>query len=97
MTLLSSAKESTTLANLIGGQKKLPLWKQIFNIASLPAWYGIIDIQLLGLVALEQWFPNFFGPPPPWFHIHTHSAPLLFFKKHKCAFVSTFILYLKIV
>jgi hypothetical protein len=46
---------------------------------------------------LDQWFPNFFGPPPPWFQIHTHSAPLPFFKKHKCAFVSTFILYLKIV
>jgi hypothetical protein len=27
---------------------------------------------------IDQWFPNFFGPPPPWFHIHTHSAPLPF-------------------
>jgi hypothetical protein len=44
---------------------------------------------------LEQWFPNFFGPPPPWFHIHTDSAPLPLLKKHKCAFVSIFILYLK--
>jgi hypothetical protein len=39
--------------------------------------------------------PKLFGPPPPRFHIHTNSAPLHFFKKHKCAFVSTFILYLK--
>jgi hypothetical protein len=37
---------------------------------------------------LHQWFPNFFGPPPPWFYIQTH-------KKRKCAFLSTFILYLK--
>jgi hypothetical protein len=25
--------------------------------------------------------PKLFGPLPPWFHMHTHSAPLLFFKK----------------
>jgi hypothetical protein len=43
---------------------------------------------------LAQWFPNVFGPPPPWFHKHIHSAPLPF-KKNKCTFVSTFILYLK--
>jgi hypothetical protein len=43
---------------------------------------------------LDQWFPNFFCPPHPWFYIHTHSAPLPFFKKHKCALVSTFIIYL---
>jgi hypothetical protein len=31
-------------------------------------------------VALNQRFPKLFGPPPPWFHIHTHSAPLHFLK-----------------
>jgi hypothetical protein len=50
---------------------------------------GLIDNQLIWACLLEepltQWFPNFFGPPPPWFHIHTHSAPLPFLKKHKCA------------
>jgi hypothetical protein len=46
-------------------------------------------------IELNQWFPNFFGPPPPWFHIQTHSAPLPLKKKHKCAFISTFILYSK--
>jgi hypothetical protein len=24
---------------------------------------------------LDQWFPNFFGPPPPWFHKIIPSAP----------------------
>jgi hypothetical protein len=37
---------------------------------------GIYDYHF----ALNQWFPNFCGPPPPWFHIHTHSAPLPFLK-----------------
>jgi hypothetical protein len=26
-------------------------------------------------VHVEQWFPNFFGPPPPWFHKPIPSAP----------------------
>ena len=43
---------------------------------------------------IKQWFPNVFGTPPPWFHINTQRPPN-FFKKHKCAFVSTLTLYLK--
>jgi hypothetical protein len=27
------------------------------------------------LKTLGQWFPNFFWPPPPWFHKYIPSAP----------------------
>jgi hypothetical protein len=40
---------------------------------------------------LTQRFPNFFGPPPPWFHKHTHSAPLQFKKKMRFCFHFYFI------
>jgi hypothetical protein len=28
-----------------------------------------------GPIVIEQWFPNFFGPPPSWFHKLIPSAP----------------------
>jgi hypothetical protein len=45
----------------------------------IPLCYVQLHI-LLSALSLQQWFPNFFGPPPPRFHKHTHSAPLPFLK-----------------
>jgi hypothetical protein len=35
----------------------------------------IYSFFLFFKVSLNQWFPNFFGPPPSWFHKLIPSAP----------------------
>jgi hypothetical protein len=42
----------------------------------------------------DKWFPNLFGPPPPWFHIHTHSAPLPFQKENINALLFPLLFYI---
>ena len=46
-------------------------------------------------IELNQWFPNFFGPPPPWFHIQTHSAPPTLFKKNINALLFPLLFYIQ--
>jgi hypothetical protein len=58
-------------------------------------WRFTLYVSAIEQKVLDQRFPNFFGPPPPLVPYTHPQRPPTFFKKHKCAFVSTFILYLK--
>jgi hypothetical protein len=55
---------------------------------------GVPVAKIIRHYELEQRFPNFFGPPPPWFHMHTHSAPLPFLKKNINALLFPLLFYI---
>jgi hypothetical protein len=73
--------------------EKFSMWDVALLSVNLP--YSTVPYIISSVNCLSQWLPNFFGPPPPLVPYTHPQRPLPFLKKHKCAFVSTFILYLK--